>query len=219
SIFAPVISEYFGLKQMQKFEQNFKIVTRWILILVLPFFVLILIFNSQIMGIFGDEFILGSMALVILSFGQLINSAVGPSGLVLSMSGNPKYNLLNSSLVLVMNFWLNYWLIPIYGIIGAAIATSTAFVVINLLKLFEVYYLIKVYPYSRNFYKPITAAFISGFMVYYLKKIFLIEDIVPSMFLALLLFILFVSIVFLLKIEPQDKELIYTIQRKFFKKG
>jgi len=61
--------------------------------------------------------------------------------------------MFNSLGVCFINIVLNYLLIPVYGIVGAAIASGASIIIYVLVILMEVYVLLKIHPYNRNFIK------------------------------------------------------------------
>ncbi len=91
-----------------------------------PVLILLIFFSDQILNIFGSDFIVGSSALVILCFGQFINVATGSVGQILAMTNREK--LLRKSILIgvITNIILNFILVPLYNINGAAIATSVS---------------------------------------------------------------------------------------------
>ena len=88
--------------------------------------------GGWVLPIFGPEFTASYYPLLILAAGQLINVAAGPVGELLTMSRKVHIVGIGVGISAVANIVLNLWLIPIYGIIGAAIATSVSMAVWNL---------------------------------------------------------------------------------------
>jgi O-antigen/teichoic acid export membrane protein len=64
----------------------------------------------------------------------------------------------NSLINFFINIGLNILLIPKYGIVGGAAATSTSIILANTLLLGEVYYFKGVHPFSLESLKPIIAS-------------------------------------------------------------
>ena len=52
---------------------------------------------------------------------------------------------------------LNVFLIPKWGILGAAIAVATTSIIGNLIVLIEVFILFRMHPYNTSFLKPVSA--------------------------------------------------------------
>ncbi|WP_196259680.1 flippase [Pelagibacterium limicola] len=100
----------------------------------LPAFLVIVVFGREIIGIlFGNEFEPGYTALVILACGQLINALASSVGPLLSMSGHERHLSQVLFAMVGLNMALNYALIPMFGITGAALATATTIATKNLI--------------------------------------------------------------------------------------
>ncbi|WP_199611273.1 MATE family efflux transporter [Flocculibacter collagenilyticus] len=96
-----------------------------------PIITLIWLFSSEILLLFGAEFIDAKLTLQVLLLGQLFKALVGPTGNLLIMSGNEavqKKAVFISVIVLVS---LGGGLIPVYGALGAALSASAAVIVNN----------------------------------------------------------------------------------------
>jgi O-antigen/teichoic acid export membrane protein len=169
SIFAPVISDLSNRKQYEKLKSLFKGITKWILTLSLPIFILMIYYAEDIIRLtYGEKFIQGASVLVILSIALLINSFIGSSGLLTAMSGKPKIELVNLGIVLFINAILSVMLIPRYGIQGAAYATLGAFILLNLLRIIEVGMLFHMHPFRRDLFKPFLAGGLSFLFLFLL---------------------------------------------------
>ena len=161
-IFSPIVADLHNKERFPEIERLYKTVTRWILIAILPLFLLFLFFPTHVMGIFGVEYEAGSVALVLLSVAFLIGAGTGPGGQILLMTGKENIDVLNSVALIIVNVLLNLWLIPPYGLLGAAIATAIGLVLLNTVRFLEVYQLYKMTPYERSALKPISAAIITA---------------------------------------------------------
>jgi O-antigen/teichoic acid export membrane protein len=140
----------------------YRTTSKWTLALNLPFFVVVLLFAPGLLAIFGAEFQAGSEALVILAFASLVNAGTGTSGAMLDMAGYTMLKLLNSTMAVGLAIGLNVLLIPTLGVSGAAIAVLGSTATVNLLRLAEAAYLLRVVPYDRSFAKPVLAAAAAG---------------------------------------------------------
>ncbi len=154
AIFTPIIAELYSKKLLERLEVLYKVVAKWIFSITLPLFFVMTLLSQEIMLIFGAEFVQGALPLVVLSFSYLVNAAVGSTGYLLAMAGRHKLVLYNTIAILALNFLLNYLMIPRYGINGAAFASCTATVAVNVLMLAEVYLLMKMHPFSMKFVRP-----------------------------------------------------------------
>ena len=217
TIFAPHVAELFGKKDHKNLEKLFKVLTKWIFYFSLFVFCYITIFKSEILRIYGDSFATGTNALVILAFGQLINALTGSTGAMLLMSGKQKWEVLNSSSILVLNVVLNLVLIPKYGIDGAAIAHTVSISTINILKILETYKEFKMHPYSVNYLKGILTITLGSAIVYFIYQFLLSYDLNYIILLAIggILLSLFTILgLFLLKFDEEDKIILRKIGQK-----
>jgi O-antigen/teichoic acid export membrane protein len=136
----------------------YRTTSKWTLALNLPFFVIVLLFAPSLLAMFGGEFQQGSEALVILAFASLVNAGTGTSGAMLDMAGYTVLKLLNSTVAVGLAVGLNVLLIPVLGVSGAAIALLGSTATVNLLRLAEAAFLLRVVPYDGSFAKPVLAA-------------------------------------------------------------
>jgi O-antigen/teichoic acid export membrane protein len=161
SIFAPLISELHEKNEWGKLANAYKSFTRTILYFSVFAFLGIFLLSEPLLSLIGKDFTAGVLPLVILSLGQLVLVSVGPAGCLLSMTKHPRLSLYNSLALLLLNIVLDLLLIPRYGIIGAAVATSTSMGLISIAKVIEVKCLLKLHPYSLSYLKPLVIGGIS----------------------------------------------------------
>ena len=94
-----------------------------------PVFVVILLFGTSLIGIFGVSDPSEAYPwLVVLAFGQLTNAFSGPVLNILNMTGYEKSARNTMLVVAVLNITLNALLIPAYGPLGAAYSTTLTMV-------------------------------------------------------------------------------------------
>lgn len=101
--------------------------------LALPVTIVLFIAGRHVMVIWGEAFVTAHSATLILATAQLINVAFGPIGVMLTIVGKEKQVLYWSALTLVINTIGNYFLVPIWGIEGAAVSTAFAIIIENIL--------------------------------------------------------------------------------------
>jgi len=136
--------------------------TRWCLIATLPFFVAISLFAEPILVTFGETFVAGRGALLLLAALPLLNSAAGVASAVLVMTGNAKLNTVNSVVYLALAVGFDVALIPTYGIQGAALSVFGATLALNLLRTIQVRWVVGFWPFDTHVLKPIAAASVAG---------------------------------------------------------
>lgn len=86
----------------------------------------ILVLGKFLLSLFGAEFVDGYPLLFVLLAGVVARAAVGPAESLLTMSGSQNACAAVFAATLSLNIALNFALIPVYGLWGAAIATGFA---------------------------------------------------------------------------------------------
>jgi O-antigen/teichoic acid export membrane protein len=155
----PHFSELSEKKDFKTIEALFKTVTKWLLYSGFGLFALVFILRFEVLNVFGPGFVAGGSILGILGVGSLANVASGPTGQLLVMTGKQKWEMINTTMMVFINFALNLYLIPRMGAIGAAIATVVSISAINAAKLIEVYHLYDIHPYSAKMLKGVVPIF------------------------------------------------------------
>ena len=139
SIAAPKYSELYFSKKFIEFKSIVRFSSKLIFWISIPIITIIAYKADFFLNIFGEEFKQGKAALYILLIGQFVNISCGSVGYILMMTD--KQIILRNIIILtaLINLFLNIILIPSYGIIGAAIATTVAMILWNIISLIYVY--------------------------------------------------------------------------------
>ena len=157
SIYAPMMAQFHREGDRKKMDDTYKLVSRWLLMCAIPISAIFIIFPGKVMLLFGPEYLPSAKILVILTGATFIQAIFGAAGPTLSMSGHTKLVLWNTIGAFALNFGLNIYLIPNYGIIGAAIATLTSLIVVGFARTIEVGIILKMNFFDRKVIKPIFA--------------------------------------------------------------
>ncbi|SNR23368.1 oligosaccharide flippase family protein [Halorubrum vacuolatum] len=165
-LFAPVASRLYSREHRADLEAVYSAVTRWIFTISLLLTLFIATFRTELLGLFGSQFTAGTTVLLLLLFGQLCNAATGPSGYLLMMTDHQYVVMANEWVFGIANAVLTVIFIQLYGLVGAAMASAGVLAVRNLTKLLEVRYLERMTPYSRAYYKPVSAGALTALALY-----------------------------------------------------
>ncbi|MGA7377317.1 MAG: flippase [Candidatus Sulfotelmatobacter sp.] len=161
-IFAPVIADIHTRGDHRLLGRLFQTLTKWMLGLSFPLAVVMILFARPIMAVFGHDFEPGWPILVIGTCGQLVNCGVGSVGCMLLMSGNQHRLVRVQAYMAAMMVVLSIWLVPLWGVWGAAVAAAVTNVGVNVWNLVEVRSALKLFPYNRSYLKlvpPLAGAF------------------------------------------------------------
>ena len=140
TILGPKISELYHNKNMQSLASTVQGATKFTFLLSLPIFLIIIFFPSFLLNIFGDDFVSAEarLVLIILSVGQIISVFCGPVLNLLNMTNHEKTVRNIVVFAAIINLILNLYLIPHFGIVGAAIATIVSLIFWNIAGVFYV---------------------------------------------------------------------------------
>lgn len=160
-IFTPTISELHSKGEATTLSRLYRTLTKWTLGLTIPLAFSVMIFSYPLMSLFGSDFGRGWIVLVIVVAGELANCGVGSVGMILLMTGKEsrllRIQIWLTPLVILMNFAL----IPIWGLVGAAIVAALTNVMTNLWCLFEVKRSLTIHPSMRGYLQLLPASLIT----------------------------------------------------------
>ena len=125
SIAAPKFAELYTNRDTEGLKKVVHQSTKMIFWTTLPLVILFFIFPTFLLGIFGEEFKTPAaiIAFLVLSVGRLVSAFSGSVGNLLQMTGKQVIFMKILFVGAIINVVINYFLIPIYGIKGAAIAS------------------------------------------------------------------------------------------------
>lgn len=157
----PVLAELFDSGDRDGMDRIYKTTTRWTLTLNLPIFVVMVVFAEPILALFGESYVIGVTALMILAGSELANAITGTCGAVVDMSGKGTMKVANKAVMITLLIGGNLLLIPPFGVIGAAIAVLAANVTINVIRVVEVRWFARIQPYDLRILKPLGAGVVA----------------------------------------------------------
>ncbi len=144
SIAAPMYAQFHARDSVKDMAQITRQIGMLNLVFAIPLFAAIALFPEFITGMFGEEYKVGATEMIVLAAGQLVNSLCGPNMTILTMTGKER----NAQAIMMVaagaNLLLNFLLIPKYGIMGAAIATSVSMVLWNIASVAAIYRYYKI---------------------------------------------------------------------------
>ncbi|NNF04000.1 MAG: oligosaccharide flippase family protein [Rhodothermales bacterium] len=153
--FAPHIVRLFRKQRLEELSLMFSTTSRWIARLVIPAIIAVAILRSDLLAIVSPEYS-GEPALFMLFLLPIpyLQGSLGVAGNVVVMTGHSRFNLLNSIATGLSNVLLNLWLIPGYGLVGAAAASALASLVRAVMELAEMVYILRVPLHLRELLQP-----------------------------------------------------------------
>lgn len=163
-LFPSFASELYHADQQEELAEINSTLIRWTLIISLFGISFLGVYRTNLLGIFGEDFISAEISLLLLLSGQLSNALTYGSGYFLTVSDHQYTLLINQWAFGLLNVGLNFIGIMAFGIHGAALATASVMALQNITRVAESWYLEGYFPYELAIFRPVVPA-ISGTLV------------------------------------------------------
>jgi len=171
SIFLPVISEAWGRKDGKEIEHCSATFLRWTALSTTPVILVFLLIPSEILTLlYGVSYAGGATSLALYATGLFISLFAAPIAYVYSAMRRLDILIKIAFAGMLINVALNWLLIPVYGIDGAAFgsAASLAATTIMFLSIRRNAYV----SIPNDFYKPLAAGLATLAILFFAKPLF-----------------------------------------------
>ena len=173
------------------------------------FFLLInLNIDSFYMLLNNQEYSNASLVVLIISSAKLIQMSFGCGPAILATSKFYKITLPFSIAMAVSVYFLNDYLIDLYGINGAAISTFIVLLIFTVLKIIYIRYKVKLQPFNFNSIK----IFISILLIYFFNSYINLElsPLIEIIIRSIIILITYVLIIYFFGVSKKMKDLLNT---------
>ncbi len=167
----PLLTEEYAKNKTKQLKETYKLMSFWLFLIISPLILLMYALPNELLSLFGQPFTAGITSFLILIFGFLLTATFGQAGPILLSIGKPKVLMFNALTTIIVDVILNILLIPKYGIAGAALATTLAFLFINTLRIIEVKYFLDVLPFSKKLFSSVILLGLALISFYYLTPL------------------------------------------------
>lgn len=158
-LFMPIVSELDAEGATDEMRRLFEVATKWIVLGTLPVFAVMVLFPGQFLALtFGAEYRTAALGLVVLAVGYFVHAGMGPNRRVLNAVGETRIVMADTLVAGVVNVVGTLALVPQYSLVGAAVATTAAYVTVNALYGYHVYRVVGLHPYSESLVRPALVA-------------------------------------------------------------
>lgn len=123
-VVAPEFSRMLHQNRHVELSELYTRTAQWIVLLSMPIYVLLAVLAVPVLHIFGPGFDVGALALAIMCIGAAVSASTGNVQSLLLMSGRSGWAAINKVIVLAVSLALLLTLVPLMGIVGAAIASA-----------------------------------------------------------------------------------------------
>jgi len=139
AILAPMISELYSTGKNKELQRIVTLAARAIFVFTLMVSIILAVFGKFALSLFGAEFVVTYVPLLILLCGQIVNALAGSVGLIMTMTGHQNQAGAIVAVSAAVNITLNALLIPLMGLRGAAISTAVTMVMWSIAMLIYVH--------------------------------------------------------------------------------
>lgn len=214
-ISSPLIPKYWKSREIVKMKDLYSKVSSVSLVIGLGLFILVWVNIDFIFSFLKDEFKGGIWVFFFLMLGRLVDMFFGLNLSIFSTSKKYKYDLIFTLILIFSVYYLNSFLIPLWGISGAAISTAIAFFIYNVGRMLFVYYIYKIHPFNKNQFIIIGLGIITLISCSLFNNVFgnsWIQMIFNSSFCMLLFF----GIIYLFSLEKETVNYAKKIRNKLY---
>ena len=208
-IINPLVAKALNEENFIELKNLYKQSSENLLIVCGLFFLLInLNIDSFYMLLNNQEYSNASLVVLIISSAKLIQMSFGCGPAILATSKFYKITLPFSIAMAVSVYFLNDYLIDLYGINGAAISTFIVLLIFTVLKIIYIRYKVKLQPFNFNSIKIFTSILLIYFFNSYINLELspLIEIIIRS----IIILITYVLVIYFFGVSKKMKDLLNT---------
>lgn len=137
-VVAPRFSALLAQERSAEVQQLYRVTAGWILLFGAPVYLTLAVYAPTVLDLLGPGFDEGTTSMVVLCLGSIIMLAAGNVQSLLLMSGRSGLGAVNKGIVLTVNVVANLVLIPLLGILGAAVAWVASMLLDTLLAAWQV---------------------------------------------------------------------------------
>ncbi|MEK6914063.1 MAG: flippase [Nanoarchaeota archaeon] len=224
----PIIIKEYAKRKLNIINNLSKQIAKWIFIINLPLFILMVLFPEFIINIFfGSEYSSAVNTLRFLLIGNFFASILIISNRLLLMVGKTKTLLIDLLITSLLNLILNLILIPkekIFfinnhnGLNGAAIATTISIILFYLLLMIHARKFTKITPFKKDFFKIIFISIIPTIILLIIKSVINLNKLYFIM-LAIFFFSFYILLLFLMKgLDKEDLLILARTKERFSNK-
>jgi len=161
-IFSPIISRLYRRDSLDHLGSLYEDVSRWTFTGSLAIFLPTALFSRDVLAVFGSQFVAGWLPMVVIAAGYLFGSSVGLTARVLVMTGHEKRVMWAKIAATAATIAGGAAMAPVFGIMGAAVATAAGLFLVNALTVVFVRRLLGSWPYNRQYLKPLVAGLLAA---------------------------------------------------------
>lgn len=150
TVLNPMVAALVGQGERRRLEGLVRAATRWLIVLVAPLALTLVLVPDLALAVFDKAYQQGADSLRLLVPGVALFAVSAPTQRLIPMSGHARLNLLDHLGAAILNAGLNLWLIPRFGMHGAALATTISLSLWSLVSILQVRHLLGCSAWDRR---------------------------------------------------------------------
>jgi O-antigen/teichoic acid export membrane protein len=218
NIWAPVVSDLHSKGEMERLGSLYKTINRWVATFSLPFLALLMLEPDVFMLFFGDKAEGAAPIIVLLAIGNVFYTGTGPTGYLISMTGHPGVNFVNSAISVAAYIALGLWIVPEHGAVGMAAVDAGVTAFINTLRVIEAKVLVGLQPFGKNFFKPVVAT-LAGAGVLLASRLITDDNTLAEVAAIATAALVYVAVLKVLGLDEEELVVWKRIRRRALKRG
>ena len=213
-IVVPIIADCWKRNDKDQIGKLYKNTSLVLLIISFLIYIGIVVNEHNVMKVLNKPELYGHFNIFIfLGLAFLIDAVGSINSDILSTSKKFRYDTLFNFLFLITGVILNYILIPVYGGMGAALATVASMIVFNISKWSYIKIKFGLQPFSVN---HIITVFIGILVIFIGMNLPVISNIILDIvYRSIIVTVLYFGIIIPLRLSKDINEYFFTIMRKF----
>jgi O-antigen/teichoic acid export membrane protein len=218
NIWAPLVTDLYEKGEIERLQSLYQTLTRWVATFSFPVWAALIISPELFSAIFApdkaDEL---APVVAILAIGNIFYTGTGPAGYVISMTGHPGFNLVNSIFAVGAYIGLGLLVVPEHGVMGMAVVDASITAASNVSRVIAARYYVGIQPFGKSFLKPV-AATLAGSVVLLAWR-WLTPDAIWVQIAGLVIAgIVYLGTLRLLGMDPEERQVLDSIRNKIFKR-
>jgi O-antigen/teichoic acid export membrane protein len=201
-ISAPLVAEYWKSNDLHRMQALYKKVSSFGLFSGWVVFIFLWLNIDLLFSFLKPDFQTGIWMFFFLMIGKLVDMFFGLNGSIFTTSKKYTYDIYFTLFLILAVLLLNLLFIPIWGGVGAAISTTIAIVIYNIGRVFMIWKLYRIHPFTPQQFKVIGLGLITLFFGSLLDEI-LTNNWVQFLFQTLLITGVFITPVYYFKLQPE----------------
>ena len=155
---APVFAVLIAEGQRTSLQEIYTSAVRLQTLMALPLLLVVMVNAADLLRVLGPDFAIAAPALLLLGCGQFAKATLSPAIVALVIGGRQKLEAANVAVTAVANVVLNLMLIPLFGVAGAALATTASLIGLAIIRCLQVR---RVFGLRTLDFAPMRAALIT----------------------------------------------------------